>query len=83
MTKDEIQTLVDGLGNIRHTLSRADPADKAEVYRQLQLQLTYHPGKRTVRVETRLDPHSWGYGSCPRGDLHTNHTPDTLGVSVM
>ncbi|GAA5152197.1 hypothetical protein GCM10023214_03820 [Amycolatopsis dongchuanensis] len=48
-----------GLGDIRRTLINPDPADKAEVY---------HPGKRTVRAETNLDPHSWGYGKCPRGN---------------
>ncbi len=32
MTKDEIQTLVDGLGDIRRVLSEADPTDKAVVY---------------------------------------------------
>jgi hypothetical protein len=27
-----------------------------------------------VRAETYLDPHSWGYGACPRTELHANRT---------
>lgn len=75
MSKQEIEVLVQTLGNIRHVLADADPDDQAEVYRQLGLRLTYHPAKRLVRAEAHLDPHSWGYGPCRRSDLHTNHTP--------
>lgn len=70
MTKDQIRNLVERLGDIRSVLAAADPDRKAEVYRQLQLHATYHPGKRLVRIETSLDAHSWGYGKCPRGDLN-------------
>ena len=70
MTSEEIRCLIKELGDIRHVLSRADPVDKAEVYRHLNLQMTYHPAQRLVRVETSLDPHSWGYGKCPEGDLN-------------
>ncbi|MFI7667484.1 hypothetical protein [Nocardia sp. NPDC049526] len=67
MTSEEIRCLIKELGDIRHVLSGADPVDKADVYRHLNLQMTYHPAKRTVRVETSLDPHGWGYGACPEG----------------
>ncbi len=70
MSNDEIHALVEALGNIRTVLASADPQDKAEVYSQLGMQLTYEPGKRTVQAELALNPHSWGYGSCPRGDLN-------------
>jgi hypothetical protein len=53
MTKEEIRALVKGLGSIREVLGSADPADQAEIYRQLGLGLTYEPGKRTVRVASR------------------------------
>jgi hypothetical protein len=33
-----------------------------------------------VRVETYLDPHSWGYEKCLRGDLLANHTPPIASV---
>lgn len=75
LTKDEIRQLTVDLGDIRQTLINADPADKADVYRQLGLRLVYHPGKQTVRAETNLDPHSWGYRTCPRGELRTIHPP--------
>lgn len=73
MTKDQIRDLVERVGNIRSVLAAADTDRKAEVYRQLQLHATYHPGKRLVRIETSLDAHSWGYGKCPRTILLANH----------
>jgi hypothetical protein len=38
---------------------RRRPADKAEIYSQLGLRLTYQPGQRIVRAEAHLDqtPH--------------------------
>ncbi len=68
--REQIATMVAALGDVRQVLGNADPDDEAEVYRQLRLPATYHPGKRTVRVEKSLDPHSWGCGACPRGDLN-------------
>jgi site-specific DNA recombinase len=62
--------MVAALGDVRAVLADADPREKGDVYRRLGLRLTYRPGDRTVRAETSLDPHSWGYGSCPRGDLN-------------
>jgi hypothetical protein len=35
MTKEEIDVLAEGLGSIRQVPGTADPAHKAEVYRQL------------------------------------------------
>ncbi len=52
---------------IAPVLSEADPADKAEVYGQLGLTLTYDPAGRRVKAEAR--PESIMYiGTCPRGD---------------
>jgi hypothetical protein len=46
-------------------LSEADPADKAEVYQQLGLSLTYDPAAKRVKAEAR--PESIMYvGKCPR-----------------
>jgi hypothetical protein len=48
-----------------------NPADKAEVYQQLGLTLTYDPAARRVKAEGR--PESIMYvGKCPRGVL--NHS---------
>ncbi|MGV9365629.1 zinc ribbon domain-containing protein [Amycolatopsis sp. NPDC003731] len=79
LTKEQIAELIERLGDIRNALAAADTDRKAEVYRQLQLHATYHPGKRLVRIETSLDAHSWGYGKCPRGDLNP-HTWDISRV---
>jgi hypothetical protein len=54
MSPDEIAAPVDQLGDILAVLARADPADKAEVYRQLGLHLTWHHETRTAHAE--IDP---------------------------
>jgi site-specific DNA recombinase len=50
MSQTEIANLVQALGDIVTVLHDADPADKAEVYRQLGLRLTYHTETQTVRA---------------------------------
>lgn len=70
MSRDEIRGLIEALGSVGDVLRRADPADKAEVYRQLRLRLMYQPDRRTMRADIEVDPQSWGYGVCPRGDLN-------------
>ncbi|MEH1028556.1 recombinase zinc beta ribbon domain-containing protein [Micromonospora profundi] len=57
MSRAEITALVDALGDIAAVLRDADPADKAEVYRQLGLRLTYRPETQTVRAEVDLSAH--------------------------
>lgn len=50
---------------IMQALKDADPADKAEVYRQIGLTPTYHPQEKRVAAEAR--PNSIMYvGVCPR-----------------
>jgi hypothetical protein len=57
MTKDQIKAAVVQLGDVMDVLRRADPADKAGVYAQLGLRLTYKPDSRTVTAEARpTDP---------------------------
>jgi hypothetical protein len=71
MTRDEITSLVAALGDAMQVLKDADPADKAEIYSQLGLTLTYHPDEKRVVAEAR--PASIMYiGACPRGDLNTH-----------
>jgi site-specific DNA recombinase len=57
MSRDEIARMVAVLGDLVAVLREADSADKAELYRQLGIRLTYHPGNNQVRAEARLDPH--------------------------
>ena len=64
MTREQIASIVTALGDILAVLRDADPADKAEIYSQLGLRLTYQPGQRIVRAEAHLDqtPH-WDFDS--------------------
>jgi len=43
---EEINAVVASLGNLLMVLRGADPADKAEIYRGLGLELTYHAGAK-------------------------------------
>lgn len=54
MTGQEIKFIVERLADIAEVLAHADPDDKAEIFRQLGLKLTYQPGTRIV--EARIDP---------------------------
>ncbi len=51
MTADEIRTIVEALSDIAAILRTAEPGDKAEVYRQLGLNLQYEPGLRKIKAE--------------------------------
>ncbi len=64
MTKQQIHDLVTSLGDIVAVLNEADPADRAEVYRQLGLRLTYYPEEQKVRV--RADPDADQFGDLDR-----------------
>jgi site-specific DNA recombinase len=72
MTHEQISSLVAAFGDLSEVIKQGDPADKAEVYRQLGLHLIYEPKKPKVRAQTRLDPHSIciGVPSVSVGDLN-------------
>ncbi len=52
LTKDDIKALVASLRDITATLAAADPADKAAVYAEMGIDITYHRDGRVV-VESR------------------------------
>jgi site-specific DNA recombinase len=56
MSREEIRGLVDALGALLSVLHQADPADMAEVYRQLGLRLTHDHETQTVPAESRPAP---------------------------
>jgi hypothetical protein len=60
MTQDQISDLVSRLGDVMAVLHEADPTDRAEVYRQLGLRLTYHPAEQKVRVQAQPDSDPYG-----------------------
>jgi hypothetical protein len=70
MTEQEIRSVVDKLAKIAHVLADADPNDKSEIFRQLGLKLTYHPGRRIVEASITPAPH--GFFESVRGPKPTN-----------
>jgi hypothetical protein len=54
LTPTQISELVSGITDAIALLRRANPADKAEVYRQLGLRLTYQPETQTVDVQAQI-----------------------------
>jgi hypothetical protein len=54
MTRDEVTSLVKALGDVMRVLKDADPADKAEIYGQLGLTLTYHPNEKPPVAAIRI-----------------------------
>ena len=69
---EEITRHLAAMGDVTSALSTASPAEKATMYGQLGLSLTYHPG--AMRVDVTARPLSDMYVRlCPRGDRP--HTP--------
>ena len=68
ISRDEIASVVKALSDLLSVLRRADQADKAEIYTQLGLHLTYQPSDRTVRAETHIIPaQHWKFESVRGG----------------
>lgn len=68
LSHEEITRHLAAIGDVTHVLATGNPADKAALYGQLGLALTYHPTAMTVTVEAQ--PLSAMYvKGCPRG-LH-------------
>jgi site-specific DNA recombinase len=51
MSEEEITAIVDKFAELAQVLRDADPNDKAEIFRQLGLKLTYHPGRQLVKAQ--------------------------------
>jgi hypothetical protein len=54
LSRQEIETIIDGLGDIGQALDRAEAADLADLYASLRLSLTYHHAEQIVDV--KVDP---------------------------
>ncbi len=50
LTETEIRKLVESLGDVKAVLTAADPVDKAQLYRTLELEVRYHPGEQSAIV---------------------------------
>ena len=70
LTKNQVRALVAGLRDIVSTLADADPEDKAELYRERGVNLTYSPDGRGQRPGAA----AWGKRACRRGDLRLDPT---------
>jgi site-specific DNA recombinase len=70
VTEAEIGSVVDKLADIARVLSDADPSGKSEIYRELGLRLTYHPGREIV--EAQVQPAECGFFESVRGPRPTN-----------
>jgi len=85
MTADETHGIVTALGNILAILRDADPADKAKIYADVGLRLTYEPGRNKVIAEAA--PAAIMYkGSCPRPELnpqYIGHPPPRTAALML
>ena len=72
MNPEEINTLVEAMSGIATILRQADPTDKAEVYRQLGIKLTYKPGLRLIQAEA--SPNGSCTKVCPTPELDHKST---------
>jgi site-specific DNA recombinase len=69
LTREQLTSIVTAMRDLTAVLDSAAPADKAEIYGQLGLVLTYHPEARTVKVKATPTA-SMYVRRCPRGDLN-------------
>jgi site-specific DNA recombinase len=70
MTGDEIKAIVERFSGIAAVIRDPDPADKAEIYRGLNLMVTYRPETETVRAQAHLSADSMGLWFVSEGRLH-------------
>jgi DNA invertase Pin-like site-specific DNA recombinase len=56
MSRQEITAMLTELGNLTRLVVQADPADKADLYRELGLRLTYRPQKQLVEANVITGP---------------------------
>ena len=57
LNRDDIVASVAALGDLVQVVRNADPADKADIYTQLGMALTYRPESRLVEATVRPPAH--------------------------
>ena len=67
MTAGEIAAHIAEIGDIPAALAGAEPADKAQLYRELGLAMIYDPGASIVHVNVRPFPDMY-VRTCPRSE---------------
>jgi hypothetical protein len=73
LTRDEISSMVESIGDIASALAEAEPVEKTDLYRSLQLRLTYHPTTNTVRADMKIDTSYRGVMDRVRGGTRPLH----------
>ena len=71
LTDDDIRALITALGNLRDLVRDAEPTEKAAIYAQLGLKVTFKPGQDKLRAEVTISPerfveHMGQYGDTGR-----------------
>ena len=56
LTDDDIRALITALGNLRDLVRDAEPTEKAAIYAQLGLKVTFKPGQDKLRAEVTISP---------------------------
>ena len=59
LTEDDIRALIAALGNLRDVIRDAEPAEKAAIYDQLDLKVTFKPGEARLRAEVTIGPENY------------------------
>ena len=67
MTRQEIAAIVEHFPSLAAEIHRADPGDKAEIYKGINLVLTHQPDRRLVRAEAHVSADSHGVMVSVRG----------------
>jgi hypothetical protein len=79
LSEEEIAAMARKLGDLRKLLHSADPQDKADVYEQLGLRMTYDPGQKTVIARAQLRRSCTKL--CSRGEPNLLHTASLSPLS--
>jgi hypothetical protein len=59
LTEDDIRALIAALGSLLDVIRDAGPAEKAAIYDQLSLKVTFKPGEAKIRAEFTIGPENY------------------------
>ena len=68
LTEDDIDALITALGNLRDVIRDAGAAEKAAIYDQLDLKVTFKPGETKIRAQVTIGPEKYVDHAQQRGD---------------
>jgi hypothetical protein len=59
LTEDDIRALIAALGSLLDVIRNAGAAEKAAIYDQLDLKVTFKPGEAKIRAEVTIGPENY------------------------